>query len=70
LTQDPLSHRGVLDIRKKTHLAATVGADQEIHLIDLGFILPSKPTQNSHIERFNRTYRTEVIDMYAFRDLE
>lgn len=27
-------------------------------------------TQNSYIERFNRTFRTEVLDMYVFRDLD
>ncbi|MBT6347502.1 MAG: transposase, partial [Nitrospina sp.] len=28
-----------------------------------------KPTQNSYVERFNRTYRTEVLNMYAFKRL-
>ena len=35
LTQDPLDHRGVLDNSKKSHLAATLGADERAHLIDL-----------------------------------
>ena len=40
------------------------------HGISIDYIKPGSPYQNGYIERFNRTYRTEVLDLYIFKNLE
>ena len=38
--------------------------------VELEFIKPGRPMQNGFVERFNRTYRQAVLDMYIFESLE
>lgn len=51
-------------------IAQAMEAWAKDHDVELTPIQPGKPTQNAYIERFNRTFRQEVLDLYAFGDLD
>lgn len=40
------------------------------HGVKINHIMPGKPAQNGYIERFNRTYREDILDQYLFKNLE
>ncbi len=51
-------------------IAAKLAAWCEKHGVRLHNIQPGKPTQNSYVERFNGSYRREILDANIFADLD
>lgn len=51
-------------------IAAALATWCEANDVDLHHIPPGQPNQNAFIERFNRTYRTEVLDAWVFTSLD
>ena len=50
-------------------IAALASQWSRMHKIAFQYIQPGKPTQNAYIERFNRTYREQVLDAYIFENI-
>jgi len=51
-------------------ISLALAAWAEQHGVTLEFIKPGKPMQNGFIERFNRSYREAVLDMFVFQSLD
>ena len=50
-------------------VSVTLADWAEQHHVILEFIKPGRPMQNGFIERFNRSYREAVLDMFVFQSL-
>ena len=42
----------------------------EKHNVKIRYIKPGKPMQNGFVERFNRSYREDILDAYLFASIE
>lgn len=51
------------------YLSQVLSAWCQAQGVTLHYIQPGKPNQNAYIERFNRTFRHEVLDAYVFESL-
>jgi putative transposase len=49
---------------------STLTAWAERRGVTIQYIQPGKPNQNAYIERFNRSYREEVLNAYLFNTLD
>lgn len=51
-------------------IATSLADREQQHGVVLDFIEPGRPMQNGFIERFSRSYREAVLDMYVFKTLD
>ncbi len=51
------------------YLSQALSSWGKSHKVELDFIQPGKPAPNAYIERFKRTYREDILDLYFFSNL-
>ena len=60
----------VIRVDNGSEMTAQVFTDWcEAHNIRVAYIQPGKPNQNAYIERFNRSFREEVLNPHLFGNL-
>lgn len=68
------AERGLPDVLRTDNGPEFLGAAFvswcEANGVLIDYIEPGKPNQNAYIERFNRSYREEVLDTWLFRHLD
>jgi putative transposase len=73
LLEEPIALRGAPTALRMDNgpefLALRLAEWAEARGITLDFIQPGQPAQNAFIERFNQTYRTDVLDANVFTSL-
>lgn len=67
------AERGLPDVLRTDNgpefLCGEFVAWAEVNGMLIQYIQPGEPNQNAYIERFNRTYREEVLNLYLFNSL-
>lgn len=51
-------------------ISSELAAWAEQHQVIIDFIQPGSPYQNGFVERLNRSYREDVLDLYLFGNLD
>ena len=70
MKQSKFSESQIVAILREGDAGVSVAEILRKHGIQQLFIQPGKPNQNAFIERFNRSYRTELLNLYLFETID